>query len=300
MGGSPIFGPGQGGTGPQFPGVGTGGPGGGEPNIPVFVQPTSQPTVIVQRDPLVAFALALIFAIIDKLNELIGKHNGLFDSVIAMAAVQKAASRSVWSILKATLHDALHLHFVKALHDLQDLVDKIRSWKDKLQKWIDRYKRLRKAHDDAVRRLLNMMQRIRKILVPFRLLHLKFASKLDGWLAGIEGRIISREHQIFGKTNEIISWINLITDPRGALRGVPVFQGLGRMADAFLGALDAVGVGNVYPARRRISGPPIPARPFADWQAPFFKTAASSPSYIEQFSDVVDAYYKRVKEEIGT
>jgi hypothetical protein len=271
------------------------------PGLPPPPPPPSQPTIIVQIDPYAGLLAAIVAAIADKLNKVIDVVNGLGNAIGAMAALQTATSRSVWAILRGLLSDVLHLHFIKALHDLTDLVQKIRSWAQKLKTWLDRYKQLRKQHDQAVRKLLNLMQRVRKILVPFRLLHLKFAQRLDAWLAGIEGRIITREHLIVGKTNEIIAWIDAITNPTGTLRGTSVLRGVLQFTDALHAAFVELGYDKVFPASRRITyGPPIVARPFADWEADFFKTAASSPSYKERFDAVVDAFYKGIKEEIGT
>jgi hypothetical protein len=270
------------------------------PGLPPPPPPPSQPTIIVQVDPYAGLLAAIVAAIADKLNKVIDVVNGIGTAVGAMAALQTATSRSVWSILRGLLSDVLHLHFVKALHDLTDLVQKIRSWAQKLKTWLDRYKQLRKQHDLAVRKLLNLMQRVRKILVPFRLLHLKFAQRLDAWLAGIEGRIITREHLIVGKTNEIIAWIDLITHPDGGLRGVSVISGLAIFWNALGDALHAVGVEKLYPGSVVVYREPRLARPFSDWQDPAFKLAESSPSRYAEFEAGVLAVYQRMKEEMKT
>ena len=270
-------------------------------NIDTLENPGSNPPIVINPpDPRVDILVVLVGILWAKVTEIIDAHNALVSFADSLFALQTATTRSVWSIFRAILSDVLHLHFVKALHDLTDLVQKIRSWAQKLKGWLDKYKALRRRHDQAVRQLLNLIQRIRRILVPFRILHLKFAQKLDRWLAGVEAKIITHELAIVQKTNEIISWIDLITDPTGKIHGPAVLEGIFSFAGALVDALHAVGVGNVFPARRIRYGQQLPGRPLADWEAPAFKTEASSPSYKEQFDTIVDAFYHRVKEELGT
>jgi hypothetical protein len=119
----------------------------------------------------------------------------------------------------------------------------------------------------AMRRLINLIQRARQILLVFRLLHLKFAQKLDNWLAGIEGKIITREMEIARKTNEVIAWVNFVADPFGALRGAAVFGPIGRLLAALAGAARAVDLERVFPQLRRTPGPnasTVPWQHFAD------------------------------------
>lgn len=258
------------------------------------------PGVINAPDPRVDILVVLVGILWAALAALIDAHNALVNFTDSLFALQTSVTRSVWSIFRAILSDVLHLHFIKALRDLTDLVQKIRSWAQKLKGWLDKYKQLRRRHDQAVRQLLNLIQRIRKILVPFRILHLKFAQKLDSWLAGVEAKIITHELAIVTKTNEIIGWIDLITHPDGGLRGVPALVGIRQFTQALLGALNAVGYDKLYPARAQATGPLLPARPFSAWQAPEFKATDSTTSHFEDFQSGALEVYRRMKEEMQT
>ena len=198
---------------------------------PGFNGPTD---VIVAPDPRVDILIAIVGVIFAKLVELINAHNALVSFAQSLFALQTATTRSVWSIFRAILSDVLHLHFLKALHDITDLVQKIRAWAQKLKGWLDKYKALRRRHDQAVRQLLNLIQRIRRILVPFRILHLKFAQKLDSWLAGVEAKIITHELLLVTKTNEIISALDLVLNPAGYFRWNHTVVSLGQITDSLL------------------------------------------------------------------
>jgi hypothetical protein len=199
------------------------------------------------------------------------------------------------------ISDVLHGHLNKALQDLEALLHNIHNLFAPLLDYLHRLQRLQRQRQmAAMKNVLNLIQRVRKILVPLRILHVKFAQKLDAWLAGIEGRIITREHAIVSKTNEIVSWIDLITNAGGGLHGWAVAGGLGRMDAALRDALLAAGVENVFPFLRRVYRDPILARPFSDWQAPFFADAENSPSNKAEFKAGVLEVYRRAKEEMQT
>lgn len=89
----------------------------------------------------------------------------------------------------------------------------------------------------ALRRIINLIQRIRQVLVVFKLFHLKWATKLDNWLSHIEGNLIRHELEILAKTNEIIGWINFIADPTRLLRISPLAQSLYRYLRGLRGVL---------------------------------------------------------------
>ena len=106
------------------------------------------------------------------------------------------------------------------------------------QCWLDRLRRIQQLYQvQALKRFINLIQRIRQVLVVFRLLHLKFASKLDNWLAGIEGKLITRLADYARKTNEIIAWLNVVADPIQAYRKGLLFGAYGRMGRGLFNAL---------------------------------------------------------------
>jgi hypothetical protein len=162
----------------------------------------------------------------------------------------------VFGGLAHIITDILHGHLAQVIKDIQALIRALHNLFAPLLLWLRRLQAMQRQYQlQAMRRIINMIQRARQVLVLFRLLHLKFATKLDNWLAGIEGKIITRELEIASKTNELIAWINAITDPFGALRGVTVLGPVGRMLAALAGAARAVNLEKVWPSLRRTPGP---------------------------------------------
>jgi hypothetical protein len=199
------------------------------------------------------------------------------------------------------ISDVLHGHLNKALQDLEVLLRNIHNLFAPLLDYLHRLQRLQRQRQMmAMKNVLNLIQRVRKILVPLRILHIKFAQKLDGWLAGIAGRIITREHAIVGKTNEIIAWIDLITDPTGVLRPGHVGAGVGRGINAVTDALNAVGMEKLFPGLRRSPGAPLPARKFSEWYTQFRGEAASSSGAYGEVYAAAQSTWALLKREHGT
>lgn len=113
------------------------------------------------------------------------------------------------------------------VHDALDRISKIIAY-------------IRRIHDYLFNRfiapVLNAIQHIRQLLVIFRLFHLKFATKLDATLAGIEYKIAANFQLAWSKINELISWAQILTTPTGLfnpavlwgsiLRDIQILRGL--------------------------------------------------------------------------
>jgi len=212
---------------------------------------------------IINFLVALVNVLVEILNFLYQGEQGIFDFT-------QKGDLSVWRAFKNLLDDALHIRILKSLQDLRDLYEKLRKWIAKLKGWLDRLRRIQQLYQvQALKRFINLIQRIRQVLVIFRLLHLKFASKLDAWLAGIEGKLISRVADYGRKTNEIIAWLNVVADPLQAWRKGLLFGSYGRMIGGLSTAIGALGLQTFFPFLTQTIGPGVPTRPWADVVAQF-------------------------------
>lgn len=85
---------------------------------------------------------------------------------------------------------------------------------------------LRKLLDDIYRRyirpVLQYLQLIRRVLTILSLFHVRFAAKLDQWIASVEGRIIGPFLYVLRVLNGFGSWVNLIVTAGGIIQR-PVF-----------------------------------------------------------------------------
>lgn len=185
---------------------------------------------------LVGFVLDVINAILqflaDLVSALVSALNFLLSGEQNIFGFSFSSLSEVWNGLKK-LTDAIFRNIVLAsITKLYDLYKKLKAWATKLKAWLDKLHALMQKYQMMYfRRIIQIIQRARKILTIFRFFHLKFAQKLDNWLATIEGKITHYLLLVASKTNEIIAWVDLIVDPRGALKTFPFVAG-------FIGALN--------------------------------------------------------------
>src|SRR6267143_922412 len=214
-------------------------------------------------DGLLGYLAAVIQAIIDFLNQLVGALvqvlNFLYTTSLGIFGFSKDGLTKIWTGLKNIMDQVFKVHVLAALHHLLSLYQKLQVWVRKLKAFLERMRRIQQLyHAQAFKRVINLIQRIRKILVLFRIFHLKFATKLDNWLAQIEGKLITREAELARKTNEVIAWLDVIGDPVQAYRKGLLFGSYGRMLKGFGVALASIGLLKFFPFLAQVIGPGVP------------------------------------------
>jgi hypothetical protein len=128
----------------------------------------------------------------------------------------------LWSIISNVVHWILH-------NLIPDIIDVLHTLRDKLKAWlapIVNYIKFQKAWLDAlyqnvIKPVLTFLQRLRGVLVLFRLFHMKWAEELDQYIAGIESRITQAFLRMRGDINMLANWINYIIDPTGIFQPYP-------------------------------------------------------------------------------
>lgn len=131
---------------------------------------------------------------------------------------------------------------------IKKLFDAIKNWILNLRNWIKAHvavlqqiqRNLDKARSQYFRKIIDIVQRIRKILIPFRLLHLAFAKKLDNYLVGIESDIGQKWAKLIQHQNQVLGVLNDIIDPRNLLRPGNMLGSVGLMVAAVRGAIGAL------------------------------------------------------------
>jgi len=176
------------------------------------------------------FLADLVVAIVNALNFLYSGEQSIFGFSFKSLG-------EVWHGLKNWAETLWKIHVLAALKHLYDLYQKITAWVRKLKAWLDKLHAIMRQYQMMYfRRIIQIIQRARKILVIFRFFHLKFAQKLDNWLATIEGKITHYLLLVAQKENEVIAWVNFIVDPLGHLKSLPLIAG-------FILALDVTWAG---------------------------------------------------------
>lgn len=180
---------------------------------------------------ILGFLQALLSVLVQALNFLFQGEQDIFGfSFKSLSEVWQGISKELDRLWRSVI--------LVALKRLWDLYQKIRVWAEKLKRWLDRFHQLQRQYQiQALRRIINLIQRARQILVIFRILHFKFAAKLDLWLQKIEGTITSHVFNLEKKTNEIITWIDLIFDPQALMRQLTLAQSLYRYIRGLRGVL---------------------------------------------------------------
>ncbi len=149
-----------------------------------------------------------------SLGTLQGEITELQTQVASLFSTVRKIASTLRKALKHILGDIIKLRFVHLWRDYVALKDKLKKWFKKHFGWL---LELRKRFDEWFRRvvvpILNLLHRIRAILQIFRILHLKFATKLDGLLGRLEAKIIKNTLVLRKKINEIASILELVLDP---------------------------------------------------------------------------------------
>lgn len=188
-------------------------------------------SIIDAINAIIAFLNSLVQALVSALNFLLSGEETIF-------GFSFASLEQVWQGIQKVMDRIWRGVILVSLKRLWDLYQKIKVWADKLKRWLDRFHQLQRQYQiQALRRIINLIQRARQILVIFRLLHFKFAAKLDLWLQKIEGTITSHVFNLEKKTNEIITWIDLIFDPQALMRTLTLAQSLYRYIRGLRGVL---------------------------------------------------------------
>ncbi len=135
--------------------------------------------------------------------------------------------KTIWeNVIKRGLLKIVDL-YAKVRAKLAQIFGPILRILRRIRQWIDRHIL------PIVLRMINTIQRIRQILVVFRILGFEWAKALDRKLAQLEGKIFQAFQEVRAKLNEISTIINLIMDPAMILRRNVI-------VGSVLGALDAL------------------------------------------------------------
>ncbi len=160
----------------------------------------------------------------------------LWNAIVLIAQFLGRTIKVLFRGLKHVISDIIHLRFAHLLQDYFSLLKRLGPWFDKLRKIIHTLHRLQQQYViGALRRIINLIQRVRRILAIFRIFHLKFADRLDRKLVGIEQRVVSKFLLVISFQNRILNILELIIDPTGIIRrNVTVRSVLGALNDLLL------------------------------------------------------------------
>ena len=199
--------------------------------------------------------VAVIGGILTVLAALIGGGGRALESLATATRVLAAGTHSALR----HIYDVVRWVFVGFLGEiltrLRDLYARLRSILERVLGPVLRILRIYRDYLDwivnrFVLPVLNLIQRLRQILALLRLLHLKFAERLDRQLLLLQQRIAAPFEALRRKINEVINTLYLVLDPLGLFQPAQVLIGLARTA----GELVAI----IQRARLTVPAPPAP------------------------------------------
>jgi len=170
----------------------------------------------------------------------------LFGDIAAIAGALKSVIGSVIGAIAHVISDILHGLLYKLLQQILALLHKLHDLLAPLIAWLKKLQAIqRQIQMQYLRKFVDLIQRARKILVIFRLLHLKFASKLDADLARIEGGVAGAFAKIIARQNAITGILDAALDPRVLLRPGNTLGSIGQGIGALQQAIGALGFGQL-------------------------------------------------------
>jgi hypothetical protein len=230
--------------------------------------------------PLIGDAISLLTSIFsnrqqvqDLANQVDKVEQGVWQNAISVASWSYTAFGDTFTGI-ASLLDGLKKFLGHLFRDLifghilgilkfiwKQLTDK-HSWLRRMIAWLQQLQKMQRQYQlQTLKKVVSLIQRVRRILLPFKLLHLKFAKKLDAWLGGVEGKLITGTFALARKTNEILGWVNVLVDPKGLMRGWPLGTALGRDMAALASAAAALDLKVWFPKQLKQTWTPAGATP---------------------------------------
>lgn len=226
--------------------------------------------------------------------------NFLLDGIKATVGALAGAIGVLAGALGHIIGDLLHGRLSQFLQDILAILKKLHDAVAPLILWLRRLQAIQRQYQlQALKSIVNLIQRARQFLVVLKLLHVKWAQRLDSWLLTVEGKLISRVYALFAKQNEVIGWLNWALDPVAMIRSTPYFGTFARGMKAVWGAAQAIGIGKLFPQLSRGSGPRGPVVSHAQFYADSFTGGPAGDGYFGEAQRSVTALQDRMRGELG-
>jgi hypothetical protein len=166
---------------------------------------------------LIQFVWSVLVAVV---NYLVAVINFMWQFLLRLFQDVKNALTWVWeNVIKGTLTKAVSI-FARVRNWLQKVLGPIIKYIQLAKKLMDEY------FNKYIKPIINTLNIFRKFLGVFRILGFKWAARLDGDIAKIEGKITEVYTTLRGYLNTAITYLDLIVDPLGILRRNPLFAAL--------------------------------------------------------------------------
>ena len=154
---------------------------------------------------LLAFVNALYGALVYVYQVLVMVANFLYNALVNLVNHLRAVAAWIHERLLSKIIEWISTIKAK-LHAIFDPIISVIRKIQALQRWY---------YQNVLKPFLDFIQRLRRVLLIFRLLHFKFATQLDAYLAQQEAKVARAFLATQVKLNQVINWLNLFVDPFG-------------------------------------------------------------------------------------
>lgn len=232
-------------------------------------------------------------------NTMAGENFLLAGIEAAIGALAKTMA-TLAGALGHIISDILHGRLAQLVQEIINFLHKVHDFIAPLVAWLRRLQQIQRQYQlQALKRIVNLIQRARQFLVLLKLLHVKWAQRLDGWLLQVEGKLIAHVYALFAKENEVIGWLNWALDPVAMIRATPYFGTFARGMKAVWGAAQAIGIYKLFPQLARGTGPRGPIVSHAQFYASSHAGGPAGDGYFGEASRSVLAVRDRMRGELG-
>ena len=129
---------------------------------------------------------------------------------------------ALWAWIQAAVHWILSTALPAIETFLQKIIGKVQAFLAPLIKLIKaQIQQMQAVYNQLVKPLMNFLQRLRAILVIFRLFHLKFAQVLDQYIVDLETRINSAFLSVESDLGRMEQWLEFFSNPMGVFNPFP-------------------------------------------------------------------------------
>lgn len=235
-----------------------------------------------------------------QLTNLTNSLNSFAQQVFSLFGFFKNLGLVLLRAVRHILDDVIHLRFLHLLQDIQALREKIQAWARRHPLLLRVLRSILHPTQTAlIAQVLNTIQRLRQLLLIFRLFHLRFATELDRFLSRVEARVIRNTTSILRKVNEISSLLSLALNPFGIITRNPIFAVFTRALDSWFKLLTGHGLRDRVNRTAPAGAPGAKALPFEAVRSSMFAAAAGQPSDYGDIGAHAIAVFRDVEEEIG-
>lgn len=177
----------------------------------------------------------------------VGGFGVLYGNDAMLSGFMGGALKAIWGVFTGlwkwldSIYKWINSHIIQ---QLRDLINRIHDRLQKifgpllaqLRKEIALYRQLWLQY---VKPIYDFLQRIRRVLVVFRLLGFKWAIALDNRIQGIENQLTAAFMGVLQNLNTLADWVNFIIDPFGLFQPFPLLGSVLRSGKEILTALSA-------------------------------------------------------------